>query len=70
MGELIEKYGYFGTGETLVVADPEEGWVMEMCGYDMNGTGGVWVAQRVPDDGFLWPPISSASATFARAPKT
>ncbi|MBN2438418.1 MAG: C69 family dipeptidase [Deltaproteobacteria bacterium] len=53
MGELIEKYGYFGTGETLAVADPEEGWVMEMCGYDMNGTGGVWVAQRVPDDGFF-----------------
>ncbi len=53
MGELIEKYGYFGTGETLVVADPGEGWVMEMCGYDMNGTGGVWVAQRVPDDGFF-----------------
>ena len=53
MGELIEKYGYYGTGETLVVADPEEGWVMEMCGYDMNGTGGVWVAQRIPDDGFF-----------------
>lgn len=53
MGELIEKYGYFGTGETLIVADPDEGWVMEMCGYDMNGTGGVWVAQRIPDDGFF-----------------
>lgn len=53
MGELIEKYGYYGTGETLVVADPQEGWVMEMAGYDMNGTGGVWVAQRVPDDGFF-----------------
>lgn len=50
MGELIEKYGYYGTGETLLVADPKEGWVMEMAGYDMNGTGGVWVAQRVPDD--------------------
>ena len=53
MGELIEKYGYYGTGETLLVADPNEGWVMEMCGYDMNGTGGVWVAQRVPDDQFF-----------------
>ncbi len=53
MGELIEQYGYYGTGETLVVADRDEGWVMEMCGYDMNGTGGVWVAQRVPDDGFF-----------------
>ena len=50
MGELIEKYGYYGTGETLLVADPNEGWVMEMAGFDMNGTGGVWVAQRVPDD--------------------
>jgi len=53
MGELIEKYGYYGTGETLLVADPNEGWVMEMAGYDMNGTGGVWVAQRVPDDKFF-----------------
>jgi len=50
MGELIMKYGYYGTGETLLVADPNEAWVMEMCGYDMNGTDGVWVAQRVPDD--------------------
>ena len=53
MGELIENYGYYGTGETLIVADPQEGWVMEMCGYDMNGAGGVWVAQRVPDDSFF-----------------
>ena len=53
MGELIEKYGYYGTGETLLVADPNEGWVMEMAGYDMNGTGGVWVAQRVPDNQFF-----------------
>ncbi len=53
MGELIEKYGLYGTGETLLVGDPSEGWVMEMCGYDMDGTGGVWVAQRVPDSGFF-----------------
>lgn len=53
MGKLIETYGYYGTGETLLVADPNEGWVMEMAGYDMNGTGGVWVAQRVPDDQFF-----------------
>ena len=51
MGQLIEQYGYYGTGETLLVGDPNEGWVMEMCGYDLNGTGGVWVAQRVPDSG-------------------
>jgi dipeptidase len=53
MGSLIEKYGYYGTGETLAVAGPEEAWVMEMCCYDMNGTDGVWVAQRVSDSGFF-----------------
>ena len=50
MGRLIEEYGYYGTGETLLVADPNEGWVMEMAGFDMDGTGGVWAAQRVPDE--------------------
>lgn len=53
MGSLIMKYGYYGTGETLLVGDPKEAWVMEMCGYDMDGTDGVWVAQRVPDNGFF-----------------
>ena len=51
MGGLIEAYGYYGSGETLTVADAHEGWVMEMCSTDKDGTGGVWVAQRVPDDG-------------------
>lgn len=50
MGQLIERYGYYGTGETLLIGDPNEAWVMEMAGYDMDGDGGVWVAQRVPDD--------------------
>ena len=49
MGELIEQYGYYGTGETPLVADTEEGWVFEMCGYDEKGTGGLWVAKKVPD---------------------
>mgnify|MGYP006278603993 CR=1 FL=1 len=53
MGKLIKKYGYYGTGETLLVADPNEGWVMEMCGYDLNGENGVWVAKRVPDEHFF-----------------
>lgn len=53
MGKLIKEYGYYGTGETLLVGDPEEAWVMEMCGYDMNGTDGIWVARRVPDNGYF-----------------
>lgn len=48
IGELIDTYGYYGTGETLPVADPEEAWVIEM----VPGPGdvkGLWVAQKVPD---------------------
>jgi dipeptidase len=53
MGEMIAQYGYYGTGETLLVGDPQEAWVMEMCGYDMDGSDGLWVAQRVPDNGYF-----------------
>lgn len=50
MGQLLMTYGYHGTGETLLVGDTNEAWVMEMCGYDPDGTDGLWVAQRVPDN--------------------
>ncbi|GAA4495879.1 dipeptidase [Pseudaeromonas paramecii] len=53
MGQLIADYGYYGTGETLLIGDTDEAWVMEMCGYDMDGTDGLWVAQRVPDNGYF-----------------
>ena len=52
MGALIEQYGYYGTGETLPVADKNEAWVMEMA-PSPAGTGGLWVAQRVPDGQFF-----------------
>lgn len=48
IGELIEKYGYYGTGETLPIADTEKGWVIEMA-PSPEGTGGLWVAKKVPD---------------------
>lgn len=48
IGDLIERYGYYGTGETLPVADTEEGWVIEMA-PSPEGTGGLWVAKKVPD---------------------
>jgi len=47
-GSLIETYGYYGTGETLIFADPEEAWVIEMC-CSPKGTGGLWAAERIPD---------------------
>ncbi|MDR1941293.1 MAG: C69 family dipeptidase [Endomicrobium sp.] len=48
IGALIEEYGYYGTGETLPVADSNEAWVIEMA-PSPEGTGGLWAAQRVPD---------------------
>ena len=48
VGELIETYGYYGTGETLPVADKNEGWVIEMA-PSPEGKAGLWVAKRIPD---------------------
>jgi dipeptidase len=53
MGDLIAEHGLYGTGETLIVGDTEEAWVMEMCAYDPDGRDGIWVAQRVPDNGLF-----------------
>lgn len=49
MGSLIDAYGYFSTGETLLVADQEEGWVFEMCALPDEEYHSAWIAQRVPD---------------------
>lgn len=48
VGSLIDDYGYYGTGETLIFADSEEAWVIEMCSSP-DGEGGLWVAEKVPD---------------------
>ncbi|MFQ5953061.1 MAG: dipeptidase [Candidatus Omnitrophota bacterium] len=53
MGELIDKYGYYGTGETLLIGDTEEGWVMEMACGTLDGKAGLWVAKKVPDGEFF-----------------
>jgi dipeptidase len=49
MGGLIEKYGYYDTGETLLVADEKEAWVFEMCALPDSRYHSAWVAKRVPD---------------------
>ena len=48
MGKLAEKYGYYGWGEILLVADTEEGWVFEICPTP-EGKSALWVAQKVKD---------------------
>ncbi|MGE5340004.1 MAG: dipeptidase [Candidatus Omnitrophota bacterium] len=53
IAELIRDYGFYGTGETLLIGDHNEAWVMEMCGYDADGSNGIWVAQRVPDNHYF-----------------
>ena len=52
IGDLIDRYGFWGTGETLPVADANEAWVIEMA-PSPTGAGGLWVAQRVPDGHFF-----------------
>eukprot|EP00599_Poterioochromonas_sp_BG-1_P008283 CAMPEP_0173138200 /NCGR_PEP_ID=MMETSP1105-20130129/3549_1 /TAXON_ID=2985 /ORGANISM="Ochromonas sp., Strain BG-1" /LENGTH=682 /DNA_ID=CAMNT_0014050751 /DNA_START=31 /DNA_END=2079 /DNA_ORIENTATION=+ len=65
MGELAEKYGYYSAGwdiatygvdygmgeggEALSVIDKEEAWMFHILPDD-EGTGAIWVAQRVPED--------------------
>ena len=49
VGQLIDQYGYYGTGETLLFGDTKEAWVIEICGGTPDGKGGLWVAQKVPD---------------------
>ena len=50
MGELIKEYGYGDSGECLTIADPNEVWIFEVQGEGPKKIGGVWAAQRIPDD--------------------
>lgn len=49
MGSLLDTYGYFSTGETLLVGDEHEAWVFEMCALPDEEYHSAWIAQRVPD---------------------
>lgn len=50
MTSLVEKYGYYSSGESFTIADPNEVWIMEMVSKGMKEKGAVWVAIRIPDD--------------------
>lgn len=50
MGQLIKQYGYGDSGECLTIADPKEVWIFEVQGEGPDKIGGVWAAQRIPDD--------------------
>ena len=50
MTSLVSEYGYYSSGETFSIGDPNEIWVMDLTGKGTGNTGAVWVAQRIPDD--------------------
>lgn len=49
-GELIQEYGWNDYGECLTIADKKEVWHFEVVGPGKGKKGGIWAAQRVPDD--------------------
>lgn len=49
MGSLIDEWGYYSEGETLLVADRDEAWVFEMCALPDETHHSAWIAHRVPD---------------------
>lgn len=50
IGKLIKQYGYGDWGECITIADKNEVWQMEIFGEGPDKIGGVWAAQRIPDN--------------------
>ncbi|MEN6588382.1 MAG: C69 family dipeptidase [Proteiniphilum sp.] len=50
MTGLVGEHGYYSSGESFSIADPNEVWIMEMIGKGAGNKGAVWVAVRIPDD--------------------
>lgn len=49
MAELVEKFGYYSSGESISIADANEVWVLEIISKGAKSKGAVWVAMRIPD---------------------
>jgi len=49
INELVEKYGYYSSGESFSISDPDEVWIMELIGKGEGKKGAVWVAVKIPN---------------------
>jgi len=49
MTDLVTEYGYYSTGESFSISDPDEVWIMDMIGKGVGNKGAVWVARKIPD---------------------
>ncbi len=61
--DLAGRYGYYGPGECLSIADMQEAWILEFIGKGAGHKGILWVALRVPE-GYI-----SAQANTSRIGK-
>lgn len=52
MTDMVAEYGYYSSGESFSISDPEEVWLLEMISKGPGNKGAVWVARKVPD-GFI-----------------
>jgi dipeptidase len=49
IAKLMDEFGYYSSGESFSISDPNEVWIMELIGKGPGNRGAVWVARRVPD---------------------
>jgi dipeptidase len=49
MTSLVKDYGYYSSGESFSIADPNEVWILELIGKGEGQKGAVWVAVKIPD---------------------